>query len=79
MGVIKKASEIEISIETIQKAFRGIGNTMVVVAESLRRLRQEDYKEMNNWRKMHGMPMRRKRRKRKARRKYERGKRADSH
>lgn len=30
----------------------------------------------NNWRKMHGLPMRRKQ---KARKKHERGKRADSH
>jgi len=33
-------------------------------------------KNTNNWRKMHGLPMRRKQ---KARKKHERGKRADSH
>ena len=36
----------------------------------------ENRKNTNNWRKMHGLPMRRKQ---KARKKHERGKRADSH
>lgn len=36
----------------------------------------ENRQNTNNWRKMHGLPMRRKQ---KARKKHERGKRADSH
>lgn len=38
--------------------------------------KNENRKNTNNWRKMHGLPMRRKQ---KARGKRERGKRADSH
>lgn len=38
--------------------------------------KNENRKNTNNWRKMHGLPMKRKQ---KAREKHERGKRADSH
>lgn len=60
----------EIKIETTAEAFV----EAVLQMSSLRDA--ENRKNTNNWRKMHGLPMRRKQ---KARKKHERGKGADCH
>ena len=60
----------EIKIETTAEAFV----EAILKMSSLRDA--ENRKNTNNWRKMHGLPMRRKQ---KARKKHERGKGADGH
>ena len=80
----EKPREPEIKVETTAEAFveavlqTGVtmkrAKTAILKMSSSRNA--ENRKNTNNWRKMHGLPMRRKQ---KARKKHERGKRADSH
>lgn len=80
----EKPKESEITIKTTAEAFVDavlrMGATMqqaktaILKMSSLRDV--EKRKNTNNWRKMHGLPMRRKQ---KARKKHERGKGADGH
>ena len=79
-----KTEKPEIKIETTAEAFveavLRIGTTLqqaktaILKMSSLRDAKNR--KNTNNWRKMHGLPMRRKQ---KARKKHERGKGADGH
>ena len=69
----EKPREPEIKIETTAEAFVE-AKTAILKMSSLRDA--ENRKNTNNWRKMHGLPMRRKQ---KARKKHERGKGADCH
>lgn len=74
----------EIKIETTAEAFVEAVMQTGVTAEQVKTAimkmcdsqRCTNRQNTNNWRKMHGLPMRRKQ---KARKKHERGKRADSH
>lgn len=74
----------EIKIETTAEAFveavLQMGTTLQQVKTAIMKMcdsqRCTNRQNTNNWRKMHGLPMRRKQ---KARKKHERGKRADSH
>lgn len=80
----KKPKKPEIKIETTAEAFVEAvlrtgttlqqAKTAILKMSSLRDA--ENRKNTNNWRKMHGLPMRRKQ---KARKKHERGKGADGH
>ena len=84
MGKSEKPREPEIKIETTAEAFVEAvlrtgttlqqAKTAILKMSSLRDA--ENRKNTNNWRKMHGLPMRRKQ---KARKKHERGKGADGH
>lgn len=80
----EKPREPEIKIEATAEAFIDAvlqmgatlqqAKTAILKMSSLRNA--ENRKNTNNWRKMHGLPMRRKQ---KARKKHERGKGADCH
>ena len=80
----EKPKKPEIKIETTAEAFVeavlrnrndfATGKTAILKMSSLRDAKNR--KNTNNWRKMHGLPMRRKQ---KARKKHERGKGADCH
>ena len=78
----EKTEKPEIKIETTAEAFVEAvlrttlqqAKTAILKMSSLRDA--ENRKNTNNWRKMHGLPMRRKQ---KARKKHERGKGADCH
>lgn len=80
----EKPREPEIEIETTAEAFveavLQMGTTLQQAKTAIMKMcdskRCTNRQNTNNWRKMHGMPMRRKQ---KARKKHERGKRADSH
>ena len=81
---VTKPEKPEIKIETTAEAFVEAvlrtgttlqqAKTAILKMSSLRDA--ENRKNTNNWRKMHGLPMRRKQ---KARKKHERGKGADGH
>lgn len=70
----KTEKEISGIIETA--ADKATANPDVTKPEKQREPEMENRKNTNNWRKMHGLPMRRKQ---KARKKHERGKGADGH
>lgn len=80
----EKPREPEIKIETTAEAFveavLQMGTTLQQVKMAILKMSSlrdaGNRKNTNNWRKMHGLPMRRKV---KVRSKHERGKRADSH
>ena len=80
----EKPREPEIKIETTAEAFveavLRIGATLQQAKTAILKMSSlrdaENRKNTNNWRKMHGLPMRRKQ---KARKKHERGKGADCH
>lgn len=76
----KPEIKTESSIEAFRREILRLGITAEQAAEAIRRMGRskgrEERKNTNNWRKMHGLPMRRKQ---KARKRHERGKRADCH
>lgn len=80
----EKQREPEIKIETTAEAFveavLRMGTTLQQAKTAILKMSSlrdaENRKNTNNWRKMHGLPMRRKQ---KARKKHERGKGADGH
>lgn len=80
----QKVKKPEIKVETTAEAFveavLQTGVTMEQAKTAILKMSSsqnaENRKNTNNWRKMHGLPMRRKQ---KARKKHERGKGADSH
>lgn len=80
----EKPREPEIKTETTAEAFveavLRTGTTLQQVKTAIMKMSGSqgctNRRDTNNWRKMHGLPMRRKQ---KARRKHERGKGADSH
>lgn len=65
-------------VKNVIEHFRGVTAEQVKTAimKMCDSQRCTNRQNTNNWRKMHGLPMRRKQ---KARKKHERGKRADSH
>lgn len=67
-------------VKNVIEHFRKAGVTVEQVKTAIMKMcdsqRCTNRQNTNNWRKMHGLPMRRKQ---KARKKHERGKRADSH
>ena len=72
--------KVETSAEQFVEAVMQTGVTAEQVKTAIMKMSSsrnaENRKNTDNWRKMHGLPMRRKQ---KARKKHERGKRADSH
>lgn len=70
----------EIIVEACTRAVSQVGATLQKVKTKILKMSSlrdvENRKNTNNWRKMHGLPMRRKQ---KARKKHERGKGADCH
>ena len=72
--------KVETSAEQFVEAVMQTGTTLQQAKTAILKMSSlrdaENRKNTNNWRKMHGLPMRRKQ---KARKKHERGKRADSH
>lgn len=80
----EKPKEPEMKIETTAEAFveavLQMGTTLQQAKTAILKMSSlrdaENRKNTNNWRKMHGLPMRRKQ---KARKKHERGKGADGH
>lgn len=72
--------KVETSAEQFVEAVMQTGVTAEQVKTAIMKMcdsqRCTNRQNTNNWRKMHGLPMRRKQ---KARKKHERGKRADSH
>ena len=72
--------KVETSAEPFVEAVLQMGTTLQQAKTAILKMSSsrdaENRKNTNNWRKMHGLPMRRKQ---KARKKHERGKRADSH
>lgn len=80
----EKPKKPEIKIETTAEAFveavLRMGTTLQQAKTAILKMSSlrdaENRKNTNNWRKMHGLPMRRKQ---KARKKHERGKGADGH
>lgn len=75
----KPEIKVEITAEAFVEAVLQIGVTMKQAKTAILKMsssRNADRKNTNNWRKMHGLPMRRKQ---KARKKHERGKGADGH
>ena len=78
----KSKIKMEITAETFVNAVLQMGVTMEQAKTAILKMygshnmKNKNDKNTNNWRKMHGLPMRRKQ---KARKKHERGKRADSH
>lgn len=80
----EKQKEPEMKIETTAEAFveavLQMGTTLQQAKTAILKMSSsrdaENRKNTNNWRKMHGLPMRRKQ---KARKKHERGKGADGH
>lgn len=76
----KPEIKIETTAEAFVKAVLQMGTTLQQVKTAIMKMcdsqRCTNRQNTNNWRKMHGLPMRRKQ---KARKKHERGKRADSH
>ena len=80
----EKPKKPEIKIETTAEAFveavLRAGTTLQQAKTAILKMSSsrdaENRKNTNNWRKMHGLPMRRKQ---KARKKHERGKGADGH
>ena len=88
-GMIEQAADkeykrpeikVETSAEQFVEAVMQTGVTAEQVKTAIMKMcdsqRCTNRQNTNNWRKMHGLPMRRKQ---KARKKHERGKRADSH
>ena len=81
---VTKPKEPEMKIETTAEAFveavLQMGTTLQQAKTAILKMSSsrdaENRKNTNNWRKMHGLPMRRKQ---KARKKHERGKGADGH
>ena len=76
----KPEIKVETSAEQFVEAVMQTGVTAEQVKTAIMKMcdsqRCTNRQNTNNWRKMHGLPMRRKQ---KARKKHERGKRADSH
>lgn len=78
--VEKPEIKVEMKAEAFIDAVLQIGVTMEQARKAILKMSSsrnvENRKNMNNWRKMHGLTMRRKQ---KVRKKHERGKGADSH
>lgn len=78
--VTKPEIKIETTAESFVEAVLRTGTTLQQAKTAILKMSSlrdaENRKNTNNWRKMHGLPMRRKQ---KARKKHERGKGADGH
>lgn len=78
--VTKPEIKIEITVEAFAEAVLRTGTTLQQAKTAILKMSSlrdaGNRKNTNNWRKMHGLPMRRKQ---KARKKHERGKGADGH
>lgn len=78
--VTKPEMKIETTAEAFVEAVLQMGTTLQQAKTAILKMSSsrdaENRKNTNNWRKMHGLPMRRKQ---KARKKHERGKGADGH
>lgn len=76
----KPEIKTKVSTEAFERAILELGITAKQATEAFYRMGRskgrEERRNTNNWRKMHGLPMRRKQ---KARKRNERGKRADCH
>ena len=78
--VTKPEMKIETTAEAFVEAVLQMGTTLQQAKTAILKMSSsrdaENRKNTNNWRKMHGLPMRRRQ---KARKKHERGKGADGH
>jgi hypothetical protein len=72
----RKAGKTEKFVEAVMQTGVTAEQVKTAIMKMCDSQRCTNRQNTNNWRKMHGLPMRRKQ---KARKKHERGKRADSH